>query len=128
MNVKLDVSHKNMLLTSLSVIVLVFSLFVCLFAESSRGASLENAIHVKNEVELKNAINNTSNSGLVTIALDNDITLTETLTIQGSKDLTLTSNKANGFYKLIGAEYRSTVFVDRDGVLKLDTVVTKEVF
>jgi len=123
MNVKFDVSHKSMLLTSLSVIVLVSSLFVCLFAESSRGASLENAVHVKNETELKNAINNVSDNKSTTIVIDNDIALTESLKILANKNITLTSNKASGFYKLIGADGSSTITVESNGVLKLDGVI-----
>jgi hypothetical protein len=50
---------------------------------------LDGAIHVSNEVELKNAVN--AASGFTVIALDRDIILTGSLTISDNKDVTLTS-------------------------------------
>jgi hypothetical protein len=118
------------------IFVLVSSLLVGTFMNESNGASLENTVHVKNEAELKNAINNTPTGGSTTIAIDNDITLTSyekgdsiynyqvaTLIIPANKDITLTSNRVNGFYKLIGAVNMSTIFVGGGGVLRLDGVI-----
>jgi dihydroxyacetone kinase-like predicted kinase len=82
--------------------MLVSSLLACVFVNSSNGASLENAVHVKNEAELKNAINSVT-SNKVTIALDNDISFIDNIVISANKDVTLTSNRGTGFYKLIGA-------------------------
>ncbi|MCL2135879.1 MAG: hypothetical protein FWH37_10130 [Candidatus Bathyarchaeota archaeon] len=89
--------------------------------------ALENDLHVKNEEELKNAINNTSNKKATTINIDNDITLTETLKIPTNKNITLTSNKITEYYKLIGAEYKSTIFVDKDSTLKIDGVIVTHI-
>jgi hypothetical protein len=88
---KFRVSRKSLLLFSLLVVVLVFSLFVCVFVSGSIGTSLENDVHVKNEDTLRNAIKNVSNGISTTIIMDNDITLTETLRIPVNKDITLTS-------------------------------------
>ncbi|MDR2707687.1 MAG: hypothetical protein LBB87_02940 [Nitrososphaerota archaeon] len=126
MKVKLKSSlhskHQTLLATSLLGVLLVSSLFVGTFMNGVNGDSLENAIHVKNEDELKNAINNASSKGTV-IALDNDITLAnDSLTISANKVITLTGNKANGFYKLIGAFDKSTITVE-GGVLQLDGII-----
>jgi len=120
------VHHKNLIVASLLIVVLVSSLCVCVFMNNSNGASLTNAVHVKNETELKNTINNSSSKG-TTIALDNDITLTDTLTISTGKDITLASNKPSGFYKLIGATDKSTITVEGDSVLRLDGIIVTHV-
>ena len=73
---KFHIYHRSLLLASLLFVVLFSSLFVCVVVGGVNGASLENAVHVKNEDELKNAIDNTPIGGSLTIALDNDITLT----------------------------------------------------
>ncbi|MDR2202796.1 MAG: hypothetical protein LBE76_00510 [Nitrososphaerota archaeon] len=140
-NVEFRISRKSLLLTSLLVVVLVSSLFVCVFVMNGfSGASLENAVHVKNEAELKNAINNAPDGKPITIALDNDITLTSyeeqsytynyqvaALIIPADKDITLTSNRSNGFYKLIGAveteNHMDTILVGGGGILRLDGII-----
>jgi hypothetical protein len=119
---KFNVSRKTLLLVSLLTVVLVSSLFVCVFMNGPRGASLENAVHVKNETTLKNAINRASSKESF-IALDTDIILTDKLVIPANKDITLTSSKVAGYCKLIGAESRSTIFVEGKGVLRLDGVI-----
>jgi len=70
------VSCKSLFLASLLIVVLTASLFVCMFMDYSSAASLEAVVHVKNETELKDAINNAPNDKKTTIVLDNDITLT----------------------------------------------------
>lgn len=113
-----------LLLTSLMIALLVSSIFVCVFVNSVGGVSLENAVYVKNETELKNAIKNASNDISTTIALDNDITLTEPLKISNKKDITLTSNSDNdGYYNLIGAARMHTITVEDNGVLRLDGII-----
>jgi hypothetical protein len=116
-------SHRSMLLASLFVVVLlVSSLFAGIFMMNiCSGSFLDGAVHVKNEVELKNAINSVPDGKSTTIALGKDITLTEVLKIPVDKDITLKSDKAVGYYKLIGAEGASTIFVDDGGVLRLET-------
>jgi hypothetical protein len=141
-NVKSSFAFRGLYSQSVCFLLIAFlfsSLFVGMFMiNSSSGASLDNAVRVKNEVELKNAINNTPTGGSTTIALDNDITLTSyeeatydyynyhtgTLVIPVNKDITLTSNRANGFYKLIGAAADiPTILVGGHGVLRLDGII-----
>lgn len=97
-------------------------------------ASGESDTVVSNETELRNAINNAQAGKSVAIALDQDITLTEsTLTILANKDITLTSNKESELYKLIGTSYDeygvivggssvSTITVESNGTLTLDGI------
>ena len=133
-NNRFRISRRVLLFASLLVVVLVSSLFVCAFMmNDSSGASLEDAVHVKNETELKDAINNAPNDKPTTIALDNDITLTLTtnnantngatthILIQ-DKDITLTNNKATGHYKLIGAANGHVLFVGNGGTLRIDGI------
>jgi predicted outer membrane repeat protein len=77
---------------------------------------------VTTEVELQNVISNSVKP--IVIALANDITLTDSLVIPYSKDITLTSNNSeNTFHKLIGADGESTIVVETRGVLKLDGII-----
>jgi len=78
---------------------------------------------VNNETDLRNAINNAPTKKTYTITLNNDITLSDSpLIIPANKDITLTSNKANGYYKLIGVG-SGTLTVESNGVLKLDGII-----
>jgi len=81
---------------------------------------------VRNEVELRAAVRNAVGSTI--IPLDKDIPLTFIFIIDSDKDITLTSNSATGFYKLIGANHVSTIIVETNGVLRLDTVLLKGAF
>jgi len=129
------VPHRQiLLLTSLLIVMLTSSLLVCTSINGVNGASLENTVHVKNEEELKNAINNAPTNKPTTITLDNDITLTQTtddhtsnhwpvsIIIPADKDITLTSNKASGYYKLNGAVNGSILFVAPNGTLRIDGI------
>ena len=116
------VSRRSSLFISLLVVVLAFSLFTCVSLNVSSGVSLENAVYVSNETELRNAINNAAKPAV--IAFGKDIILTDSsLTIPANKDITLTSSKTVGYYKLIGAEDTSTIFVNGGSVLKLDGII-----
>ncbi|MCL2135254.1 MAG: autotransporter adhesin family protein [Candidatus Bathyarchaeota archaeon] len=128
------VSRRSLLLVSLLVVVLFSSLFACMFVNDSSAASLENAVHVKSEEELKNAMDNAPTGKSTIIALDNDITLTSTtddhnsnyypvsIIIPADKDITLTSNKASGYYKLNGAVNGTILHIVPNGVLRIDGV------
>jgi flagellar basal body-associated protein FliL len=122
---KLRGSSKFLLLTTL-IVVLFASCFGSIFSNVSPFVSGDPDKTVSNEVELKNAVNSAPFKEY-TIALNNDITLTEALRIPVDKDITLTSNKAGGYYKLIGAEGASTIFVDGGGVLRLDGIIVTHV-
>jgi hypothetical protein len=126
MSARFNVSRRSLLLVFLFVVVLASSLFVCLLVNDSSGVSLTNAVHVKNEAELKNAINNAS-SKKSAITLDNDITLTDTITIPPNKDITLTSSKTAEYYKLVGPTRKSTINVENSGVLKIDGIIVTHV-
>ncbi|MCL1969986.1 MAG: hypothetical protein FWF66_00735 [Candidatus Bathyarchaeota archaeon] len=79
---------------------------------------------VNNETELRDAINNAPDKYTFTIALNNDITLTDSaLIIPANKDIILTSSKLVGFYKLIGAYSRNTIIVKDSGILKIDGII-----
>jgi hypothetical protein len=127
------VSCRSLRLVTLLVVVLVSSLFVYVVIDSAIGVSLDSAIQVKNEDELKNAINNAPTNRSAVITITNDITLTHcsytsinsyssTLIIPANKDITLTGKSENGFYKLIGAVDTCTIVVEGGGVLRLDGV------
>jgi len=119
----INISYKSLLVTSLFVVMLFSSLFVCVPVGGYIGVSLENAVHVKNEEELRTTINNISYGKTATIALDNDITLTETLRISGEKNVTLTSNRPTGFYKLVGPEHKDTIRIEEGVVLRIDGII-----
>jgi len=117
----LHVSRKSLLLMSLLVVLLISALFVYVsMMDCSNGASLENAVHVKNETELRTAIKNAPSGTSIVIALDNDIVFTDftRLRISANTDITLTSNRAMGYYKIL-----RYITVESDGVLRLDGVI-----
>jgi hypothetical protein len=78
---------------------------------------------VSNKAELKNAIDDAQSDKSTVIALDRDITLTSLvntsnhsdgyvlLVIPPNKDITLTSNKTNGYYKLASAVHGTSQFI-----------------
>jgi hypothetical protein len=105
----------------LFAIILVFSALVYMFNDVSSFETEAPINIVSNEVELKNAVDTAT--GSATITLDRDISLTEAFIVPANKDITLTSNTENGFYKLIGADGANTVFVEGSGVLRLEDVM-----
>jgi hypothetical protein len=118
--------RTSLVLASLLVVVLTFSCFVSIFSNNSVSLftlGTSDTVVVNNETGLRNAVNNAQTGKATIIAFDKDITLKSTLTISANKDITLTSNKASGFYKLIGAKDKSTVIVDENGLLKLDGII-----
>jgi hypothetical protein len=107
----------------LFVAVLISSCFSPIFDSGvSPFASGASDKVVSTETELRNAINNSAGSTIIT--LNKDITLTETtLTIPAGKDITLTSNSNTKLFKLIGRHYATTLTVENDGVLKIDGII-----
>jgi len=74
---------------------------------------------VGNETELRAAINNAPTKKSYTIALNNDIALSvSSLTIPANKDITLTSNSKNEYYKLFNG-----IIVESGGVLKFEGII-----
>ena len=109
--------------------VLVFSCFISVFSDGSLFVSGAPDKIVNDETELKKAINDAQSGESIVIALNKDITLTTLesasdysgysdgyalLVIPPDKDITLTSNKANGCYKLIGATNGTVICVVRE--------------
>ncbi|MCL2643414.1 MAG: hypothetical protein FWD52_07915 [Candidatus Bathyarchaeota archaeon] len=129
-----DPRKWSLLGSSLLVVTLISFLFVGIFVNGLGGSSLVDAVYVKTEDELRNAINNAPTGKPITIALDNDITLTKTtddhnsnyhpvnIIIPADKDITLTSNKPNGYYKLTGAVNGTILFVASNGILRIDGI------
>ncbi|MCL2691103.1 MAG: hypothetical protein FWE56_02465 [Candidatus Bathyarchaeota archaeon] len=117
--------RKLLLVVLLLVVVLVVSVSVYVFVIQSNVSSFEGDVTVCNEFELRSAINTAV--GPLVIQLDNDIKLSSSLNVTAGKDITLTSNRANGFYKLFGVKYDSTVVVENGGVLVLGGVIVTHV-
>jgi len=103
------------------VTVLVSSCFVSVFANVSPFALGTPDKIVSDEVELQSAINNAEKP--IVIALVSDIILTDSLIIPYNKDVTLASDNKNGFYKLIGANEKSAIVIDKGGVLRLESII-----
>ncbi|MCL1976712.1 MAG: hypothetical protein FWG55_01175 [Candidatus Bathyarchaeota archaeon] len=126
MNVKSKVNFrclygKTFFISLLFVVVLFSSCFISIFSNGVSPFALGAPDRVVgNEGELRNAVNNAK--GPTIIELDNDIKLTETLNIATNKDITLTSSKIVGFYKLIGASHQGTLIVKDGGTLKIDGI------
>ena len=125
-DVKLKINLRHiyskcfLLFISLLFVVLVSSLFVCVMVNYSSGASLVNVVYVKNEEELRNAVTNASSMESIVIALDNDIVFTDftRLRIPANSDVTLTSSKTTGYYKIL-----RSITVESGGVLNVDGVI-----
>jgi hypothetical protein len=113
-------SRKALLAVFLLFMVILFSsCFVSVFNSVSPFVSGAPDKVVRNEAELRDAINNSVNP--VIIALGNDIALTGSLVIPVNKDVTLISDSTSELFKLIGANSQNTITVD--GVLKLEDVI-----
>jgi hypothetical protein len=141
MNVKskigLSCSYNRKILFTVSLLFMMTLTVSCLISEfngvSYFALGAPDKI-VGNEMELRDAIDNAPAKKSFTIALDNDITLTNSsLSVSANKDIILTSNKATGYYQLIGTAHEtaqfmvgevsvSTITINGDGVLTLDGV------
>jgi len=125
------VKHIALLLVFIFTIILVSSCFTSTVNSTSDFVSENPNKIVSNEAELREAINNAPTKKSVIIALNNDITLTDTtLTIPANKNIILTNNKATNHYKLIGTVHEtarftvgeqsvSTITVNNEGILEL---------
>ena len=109
----------------LFVFVLLFSSVVSIFSDVSFFASGAEPIKVGTQTELRNAV--VTANGHTVIALTADISLTDSaLNIPAGKDITLVSDKVEGFWKLIGAANQATISVD--GILVLNSLIVTVVF
>jgi hypothetical protein len=123
---------KLVIATSLLLVILLITLSVFAYnltinntdnnTDATNSKKHTNALHVKNENELKTAINNAPANKPTMIALDKDISLTDSaLEIPRDKDIILVSEKKTGFWKLIGADNQPTVWVN--GKLTLESII-----
>jgi len=108
--------EKKLFFISLIYIMLMFSL--CFVSSFVVGDTTKT---VGNEVDLINAVNNAVEP--TNIEFNNDIKLTQTLTISANKNITLTSNSEKGFFKLIGTYNASTITVNDGGILTLNGII-----
>jgi hypothetical protein len=121
---KFSVHHKKLLIISslLLVILLLTSAFVYKLTINGDKTSLRGAVHVGNEKKLRTTINNTPSNTPTIIALDSDISLSgSALEIPADKDITLVSDKRDGFWKLIGAANQPTIHVN--GKLTIEGII-----
>jgi len=128
-------SSRRRIWVFVSLIIMVLIAFLCIYAVIVNRESLHNKwepvveIQVGTEEELRNAINDLPLRGSAIIILTADIYLTDSfLMIPADKNVTLTSNKTNGFYKLFGtmssgASLTGPCVIGVSGVLMLDGVV-----
>jgi parallel beta-helix repeat protein len=107
------------LVVSVLVLVLISSLFVYLFVVNNA----EGSIHVKDETELRKAVDKVDVGKSVVITLDRNIVLTCELKIPMGKNITLTSKGDSKFFKLVGADGWSTLAVEAGGVLELKGII-----
>jgi hypothetical protein len=117
--VKLYGSCRAVLIFLLFFVVLFVSLFFVF--NGVETASLEGVVCVKTESALRDAVNKAEGSTI--IALDKDIKLTKPLIISANKDITLTSNRATNFFKLVGAKDVDIIIVEANGLLRLDGII-----
>jgi hypothetical protein len=114
--------RRKLLLVSLLIAVLIItSMFIYVFFVQHDTSPVSGDVAVRTEVELVNAVDNAVEP--IVITFDNDIQLTSSLTIPANKNITLTSNRSNGFFKLMGTQSVNTITVERGGVLSLDGVI-----
>jgi len=107
------------LVALLFVLVLLLSSVASTFTPFASGDSAV-GVTVEDEATLRAAVNNAV--GPAIIAFTTDITLTgSALNIPSGKDITLVSDKPNGFWKLTGASGQDTITVD--GTLTLDGII-----
>jgi len=107
------------LVALLFVLVLLLSSVASTFTPFASGDSAV-GVTVEDEATLRAAVNNAV--GPAIIAFTTDITLTgSALNIPSGKDITLVSDKPDGFWKLTGASGQDTITVD--GTLTLDGII-----
>jgi hypothetical protein len=107
----------NLLVVSLTVVLIFASLFVCLLTTNAATT-----IHVDNENDLRSAIERAV--GPTIIVLDDDIYLTgTTLDIDTGKDIMLKSNSDTTFFSLFGPPSVTAITVNDGGKLELAGII-----
>jgi len=116
--------RKELMITLLIVLMISSTIIVYTFTRGSENGSFGDAIHVANEEELRDAVNDAENGKPVTIVFDKDISLTDSpLIIPANKNITLTSKITTKFYKLNGVDWCTAIIVEDCGILRLDGIV-----
>jgi len=118
-------SNKSFVLSLISllfIILLVFSFFTYIFNEVSPFA-VGTTVTVSDQDTLKSAVISapTGLESSYVIALNADISLSDSLVIPTDKNITLTSN-GNNFFKLAGATGKNTIIIENNGFLILDGI------
>ena len=122
-------SRRSLFVSLLFVIVLVFCIVVAVFMSNdvSSVVDVDGVVRVGTEVELRAAIDKAAVVGgavePTVIALTNDITLAGQFVIAGGKNITLTSDSNDTFYKLFFKTSPRAITVDTNGWLILDGVI-----
>jgi len=115
-----NLHSKNTIFSLVSLLFVLVLLFSSVASTSTLFVSGASDVTVKNETELRAAVNNAIEPTI--IALTADIVLTSSaLNIPVGKDITLMSDKSEGFWKLTGANGQDTITVD--GTLTLDGII-----
>jgi len=107
----------------LLLVVLIFSPIGSTFGRMPTFTSTSYDIAVRNEAELQKAVYSAQPGVPLIIALNTDIVLKSPFTLNYHKNITLTSNRATGFYKLIGPLATSSILIGETGVLQLDGII-----
>ena len=111
------VSVTSLFLGSLMSMLLLFSLFSCVLVV---GAA--DSLEVGDESELVAAVEGAVSGVPVVIALNDDIVLSNSLSISDGKNVTLVS-VGDAEFSLVGANGVSTIVVEGGGELRLDGIV-----
>jgi len=116
--------NTGMLVTLLLVLLTATLLTGCAAIINSDSAILDSTSHVGSEKELRNAVNTIN--GPTVIVLTADIALTDSaLSIPEGREITLISDNAERFWKLIGTNNQATISVN--GILTLDRIIVTHV-
>jgi len=114
-------SRKILVAVVLTIVIVLASFcFVTVFNGVSPSAPKVVYKVVNNEIDLRDTIKNAPSKTSIVINVSGDIFLSSTIIIPINKDITLTSDSKNGFYKLIGA---SGATITVNGSLTIDGII-----
>jgi uncharacterized repeat protein (TIGR02543 family) len=132
-NVNLKIKHKfniQRLNSKCNSLLFISLLFTALLITSPLSTTFNKFpafaagapdVSVDTETTLQEAITNAEES--ITIAIVKDIILSTAINIPAGKDITLVSEKTEGFWKLIGANNHDTITIEDNGVLTLNSII-----
>lgn len=134
---KLHISRKVLLVVFVSLLLVLLAILGTFYmltdSNNDEGPSfesndvlpvLEGAMYVKNEGELRSAIDNAVDGSSVVIAFMEDIYLVDSaLSIPANVNITLASDSKYGVCKIFGAVGSSTIVVENGGILTIEGIV-----